>query len=115
MKSVVVIQARTTSSRLPAKVLLTVAGYPLVVLVAKRAANTGREVIVVISNENTDDYLAEVIANAGIRLFRGSLENVLSRFVDALESYDSDTVVVRLTADNVLPDGYLIDEVEKQF
>ena len=115
MKSVAVIQARTTSSRLPAKVLLPVAGYPLVVLAAKRAANTGRNVIVAISDESTDDYLGEVLAASQINLYRGSLKNVLSRFVLALEPFEDDTIVVRLTGDNALPDGHLIDEVEKDF
>jgi spore coat polysaccharide biosynthesis protein SpsF (cytidylyltransferase family)/aryl-alcohol dehydrogenase-like predicted oxidoreductase len=115
LNSIAVIQARTTSSRLPAKVLLPVAGYPLVVLAAKRAANTGRDVIVAISDESTDDYLAEVLAASEIRFFRGSLKNVLSRFVVALESFEDEKIVVRLTGDNVLPDGHLIDEVEKHF
>ena len=115
MKSIAVIQARTTSSRLPAKALLPVAGYPLVVLAAKRAANTGRDVIVAISDESTDDYLAEVLAASEISFFRGCLENVLSRFILALESFEDETIVVRLTGDNVLPDGHLIDEVEKDF
>jgi spore coat polysaccharide biosynthesis protein SpsF (cytidylyltransferase family)/aryl-alcohol dehydrogenase-like predicted oxidoreductase len=115
LKSIAIVQARTTSSRLPAKVLLPVAGYPLVVLAAKRAANTGRDVIVAISDESTDDYLAEVLATSGISFFRGSLQNVLSRFVLALESFEDETIVVRLTGDNVLPDGHLIDEVEKDF
>lgn len=115
MNSIVVIQARTTSTRLPAKVLLPVAGYPLVVLAAKRAANTGRHVIVAISDEDTDDYLAEVLTASEISFFRGSLRNVLSRFLAALESFEDETVVVRLTGDNVFPDGYLVDEVEKDF
>lgn len=115
MRSVVVIQARTSSSRLPAKVLLPIAGYPLVVLAARRAANTGKEVIVAISDDKTDDYLADVLSDLEIKFFRGSLKNVLSRFVDALIPFDDQTVIVRLTADNVLPDGYLIDEVEKYF
>lgn len=115
MKSVAVIQARTTSSRLPAKVLLPVAGYPLVVLAAKRAANTGRNVIVAISDESDDNYLAEVLTAFEIDLYRGSLKNVLSRFVLALESFEDETIVARLTGDNVLPDGHLINEVEKYF
>jgi spore coat polysaccharide biosynthesis protein SpsF (cytidylyltransferase family)/aryl-alcohol dehydrogenase-like predicted oxidoreductase len=115
LKTMVVIQARTTSSRLPAKVLLPVTGYPLVVLAAKRAANTGRDVIVATSDEESDDYLAEVLRSCGIKCFRGSLQNVLLRFVLALKDLSDETIVFRLTADNVLPDGYLIDEVESDF
>lgn len=115
MTSVIVIQARTTSSRLPAKVLLPIAGMPLVILAAKRAENTGRKLIVAISNESSDDYLTDIIRAYNLNYFRGSLDNVLSRFVHALEGYDGDTIVFRLTADNVFPDGQLLDEIEQDF
>lgn len=115
MKSVAVLQARTNSSRLPGKVLLPVSGIPLVVLAARRAANTGREVIVATSKEATDDALAELVAHHGIRCYRGSLDNTLERVVAALEGYDDDTLVFRLTADNVFPDGSLLDEIEQDF
>jgi spore coat polysaccharide biosynthesis protein SpsF len=47
--------------------------------------------------------------------FRGSLENTLQRVVDALKGFDDETVVTRLTADNVLPDGRFLDELEQDF
>ena len=59
MNTIVVIQARTNSSRLPAKVLLPIAGLPIVVLSAKRAANTGLDTIVITSTEESDDILVE--------------------------------------------------------
>lgn len=115
MNSVVVLQARTNSSRLPAKVLLYIAGMPIVVLAAKRAGNSGRHVIVATSNQKTDDALAQVLAKFKIPCFRGDLDNTLSRIVLALENYSDDTRVFRLTADNVIPDGALLDEIEKDF
>lgn len=115
MTNIVVIQARTNSSRLPGKVLLPIAGLPIVVLAAKRAANTGQKVVVAISKERTDDSLAEVLRSYNIECYRGDLENVLGRFVDLLRDFDGQDTVCRLTADNVLPDGHLIDEVEKHF
>ncbi|WP_168415995.1 aldo/keto reductase [Acinetobacter indicus] len=115
MNSVVVLQARTNSSRLPAKVLLYIAGIPIVVLAAKRAGNSGRHVIVATSDQKTDDALAQVLAKFRIPCFRGDLDNTLSRIVLALENYSDDTRVFRLTADNVIPDGALLDEIEKDF
>lgn len=111
MKKVAVLQARTNSSRLPAKVLLPIRGIPLSVLAAKRAANTGIDVIVATSEEASDDALASIIAEHGLTCFRGSLDNTLDRVVSALKSYDDQTIVYRLTADNVFPDGPLLDEV----
>lgn len=115
MASVAVLQARTNSSRLPAKVLLPIGGVPMVVLAAKRAANTGRQVIVATSTELTDDGLAATLKEHGVRCFRGNLDNTLDRVVSALAGYGDDTIVFRLTADNVLPDGGLLDELEAEF
>ena len=115
MKSVVVLQARTNSSRLPGKVLLPISGYPIAVLAALRAANTGRQVIVATSVEQSDDGLASIIESCGLNCFRGSLDNTLDRFVSALTSWDDKTIVFRLTGDNLFPDGALLDEVENEF
>lgn len=87
----------------------------MVVLAAQRAANTGRYVIVATSNEDTDNVLAECLSHAGISCYRGSLDNTLQRVVDALEGYGDDALVFRLTADNVFPDGNLLDEMEREF
>lgn len=115
MNRVAILQARTTSFRLPAKVLLPIKNIPLVVLAAKRAANTGIKVIVATSYCDTDDELSAVVKNNNIPLFRGSLTNTLHRFVDALQSYNDNTIVFRLTADNVFPDGILLDKIEVEF
>ncbi|GAA0556744.1 aldo/keto reductase [Halomonas salifodinae] len=115
MSSIVVLQARTSSSRLPGKVLLPVNGMPLVVLAARRAANTGREVIVATSTEASDDVLVDTLGDFGIACYRGSLQHVLDRMLAAARGFSDDTVFIRLTADNVFPDGKLIDEVEDEF
>jgi spore coat polysaccharide biosynthesis protein SpsF len=115
MRSVAVLQARTNSSRLPGKVLLPIKGVPLAVLAAKRAANTGRDIIVATSFEPSDAGLVALIQSHGLRCFRGCLENTLDRVVNALSDYDDQTLVFRLTADNVFPDGALLDEIECEF
>ena len=115
MNSVIVLQTRTNSSRLPGKVMLPIKGIPLAVLTAKRASNTGRHVIVATSQELSDDGLVALLQDYGLKYFRGSLENVLDRVVSALVDYDDQTVVFRLTADNVFPDGAFLDEMENEF
>lgn len=115
MKSVVVLQVRTSSTRLPGKVLLPINGYPIAVLAALRAANKGRPVILVTSVEQSDDGLAAMIEKFGLKCFRGSLDNVLDRFVGALAAWDDETMVFRITGDNLFPDGTFIDEVENEF
>ena len=115
MKAIALLQARTSSSRLPAKVLLPVAGYPLAVLAALRASNTGRQVIVVTSQNDTDNALVGILDDYNIPVFRGPLNDVLARFIGALTSYPDETPFFRLTADNPLPDGALLDEMEGYF
>jgi spore coat polysaccharide biosynthesis protein SpsF len=105
----VVIQARTGSTRLPGKVLLPLGDVPLAVLCAKRAATTGREVVLAIPAGSDDDALARVATAHGVAFRRGSLHDVLSRFIAAIDDMDDDDVVVRLTADNPLPDGPFVE------
>lgn len=114
MRSVAVLQARTTSSRLPGKSLMTVGGMPMAVLAAKRAGNTGIEVIVATSEDPSDDELARVVQQHEIRCFRGSLDDARARFLGALEGLADDTFVFRLTGDNVFPDGRMLEEMREQ-
>lgn len=88
---------------------------PVAVLAAKRAANTGREVIVVTSFEPEDDLLAGILADHGLKVVRGSLNDVLGRFITGLEGLDDEEIIFRLTADNAFPDGRLLDEMEEDF
>lgn len=115
MSSVVVIQARTTSSRLPAKAFLPINGLPTVILAAKRSTNTGRKVIVATSIDSSDDGLADLLSSNAVDVYRGSLDSPLNRIVSCLSTYPDDTIVHRLTADNVFPDGAFLDELEKYF
>lgn len=67
------------------------------------------------STVQSDDGLAALAQSHGLTCFRGSLENTLERVVHALARFDDQTLVFRLTADNVFPDGALLDEMEREF
>ena len=107
-----VIQARTGSTRLPAKVLADLGGRPVLdwVVRAARASTIVDEVIVATSTLAGDDVVADLAESLGARVVRGSEDDVLSRFVAALDAYPADAVV-RLTADCPLLDPTLIDAV----
>ncbi len=107
----IVIQARTGSARLPGKALLPIHGMATVVLAAKRAANQGHQVVVATSVEPSDDALCEVLAEAGIPAVRGPLNNVLQRFLETTRDLDDDDWIIRLTGDNMFPDGSFIAEL----
>ena len=114
-KAIVFLQARVSSTRLPGKVLLPINGLPLVVLAARRAGNTGRQVTVVTSTEQSDDVLCETLVENDVEFFRGDLNNVLSRYADASRTLAVEDMFFRLTADNVFPDGDFLDRMEAQF
>jgi spore coat polysaccharide biosynthesis protein SpsF len=115
MKVVVILQARTASTRLPGKALLPIAGYPCAVLAALRAANRGQEILVATSDHSSDDELAETFHGYGIKVFRGALDDVLARYYFATLDLPGDCIVVRLTGDNVLPDGEFVQQLIAAF
>jgi spore coat polysaccharide biosynthesis protein SpsF len=107
----VVIQSRLNSSRLPGKALLTIAGMPLIELVARRASRSGHEVVVATSEEPYDARIAEHLLSVGVSVVRGSLDDVLGRFVQATDDLAPTDRVVRLTGDNPIADADLVDEL----
>jgi spore coat polysaccharide biosynthesis protein SpsF len=111
MKLIVIVQARSSSTRLSKKALLPVAGYPATILAALRAANCGHETIVATSDDTSDDTLAALLGDHGIRVFRGPLQDVLARYYMAARDFPEDHILARLTADNVLPDGRFVQEL----
>ena len=104
-----------TSTRLPGKALLPVAGYPSAILAALRAGNRGDQTILATSDDPSDDLLQQEARKHGITVFRGPLHDVLARYFLAAASLPQDCVVVRLTADNVVPDGPLVGELAREF
>jgi spore coat polysaccharide biosynthesis protein SpsF len=91
--------------------MLTLGGMPAVALVARRAARAGADVVVATSTDTDDDVIAAYLDGAGIPCFRGSLSDPLARFAGAVSDLDDDDIVVRLTADNCVPDGQFVDEI----
>jgi spore coat polysaccharide biosynthesis protein SpsF len=111
-KTVALIQARTSSSRFPRKVLEPIDGLPMIVFMARRAlrAKTLDQVLVVTSTDSSDDPLAAVCAEHQIGVFRGDLYDVLARYHSAASQAGAD-VIVRLTGDCPLIDPAVIDAV----
>lgn len=111
-----VLQARTASSRLPGKVLMPVLGRPLLLCQIERLKRCTRldHLVVATSDHPSDDELARLCRNEGVDCFRGSLDDVLDRFVQAARCHNPE-VVVRLTGDCPLADPALIDQMIKTF
>ncbi len=99
-----------SSSRLPGKVLMPLAGKPMLwhIVERARAAKHVEEVIVATSIESTDDSIEAFCDEAMIPCFRGSLVNVLSRYVEILKLKPYE-YFVRVTGDCPLIDPNFID------
>jgi len=106
----IIIQARMGSTRLPGKVLMPIAGRPLLDHVLGRLKQLGREarVVVATSSLDRDDPIAEHCRGLS-DCYRGNELDVLDRYFCCTEAYGFDHVV-RLTADNPFTD---IDELDR--
>ncbi len=107
-----ILQARASSSRLPGKVLRPILGRPMLTLQIERMrrARGLHGVVVATSLDPGDDAVAEAADAAGASVFRGSLEDVLSRYLGAIEAFGPMESFVRMTADCPLAEPALIDE-----
>jgi spore coat polysaccharide biosynthesis protein SpsF len=116
MKTVAIIQAHMGSTRLPGKVLLDLAGKPVLLRVVERVRRFRLvdEVVVATSTLQLDDVLVEKCAEWGVRVYRGDDRDVLSRFVGAAEKVGAD-VCVRITADCPLIDPGVSDLIIQAF
>ncbi|HEX2210468.1 MAG TPA: glycosyltransferase family protein [Longimicrobium sp.] len=112
MRRVLILQARTTSTRLPGKVLMDLGGTPMMrVQLARLLRCTELDEIVVATTRNaTDDPVVRLADEAGVRWFRGSEADVLSRYAGAAREAGAD-LVVRSTADCPLIEPAVVDRV----
>lgn len=111
-RTLAILQARTSSRRLPGKVLKPILGNPMILRQIERIerADSLDLLVLATSREQSDDELARICAEAGKQVYRGALEDVLERFYRAAELHLPD-YVVRLTGDCPLTDWQVIDRV----
>ncbi len=110
-----VVQARTDSQRFFAKAFVPVAGVPSAVLAALRAANRGADVVVATTDRSTDDALTRTLQGYGVAVVRGATDDVRKRFLLATDDLADGATVIRVTADNVVPDGEFIASLVAAF
>jgi spore coat polysaccharide biosynthesis protein SpsF len=110
----VVTQARVGSTRLPGKVLLEAAGRTMLDHHIDRLSAAGLQVYVATTDRPGDDPVAELARRRDVTVFRGSEDDVLSRYAGCVRENDLD-VVVRTTSDCPLIDGAVVAEGVTRF
>jgi spore coat polysaccharide biosynthesis protein SpsF (cytidylyltransferase family) len=110
------VQARMGSIRLPNKVMKLVNGKPLIEYLLLRVAKAKLidKVVVATSVNSNNDTLVSFVNSLGFETFRGSEQDVLSRFYEAAKFHNA-TTVLRITADCPLVDSFLIDSLISEY
>jgi spore coat polysaccharide biosynthesis protein SpsF (cytidylyltransferase family) len=116
MSATAIIQARMGSSRLPGKVLMEVAGKPLLAYLVERVRMAKRigKIIIATSSLSQDNPIAEFCKKRELDCFRGSEEDVLDRYYQAAK-YAEARHVVRLTGDCPLLDPVVCDRCVDEY
>ena len=100
----IVIQARMSSNRLPGKVLKDIAGKPMLQRQIERLKNSlNYPVIVATSDDPSDDAIEALCKNINTKIYRGSLNNVVSRFFNCSKEMGF-TNIIRIGGDDPLID-----------
>ncbi len=104
------------STRLPGKVLMPLAGKPVLAHVVERLSycRTLSKTVVATTTERADDAVASFCTSANIPFYRGSVHDVLDRYYRAAQLYEAGPVV-RITADCPVIDPTIVDEVVTGF
>ncbi|MEH2269293.1 MAG: glycosyltransferase family protein [Nostoc sp.] len=112
MKTVIIVQARMTSTRLPGKVLKKVLDKPLLEYQIERLKRVklADEIVIATTINSTDLPIIELCNRLSVPYFRGSENDVLARYHGAAKEYHAD-VVVRITSDCPLIDPQVIDKL----
>ena len=105
-----------SSSRLPGKVMMPILGEPMIVrqIERLRRCTSLDGIAVATSVDPSDDVIAAVAAEVGCEVVRGPLDDVLSRYEQAIQVLQP-YAVVRLTADCPLASPTVIDQVVSKF
>lgn len=112
----VIIQARMGSTRLPGKSMKLLSGRPLLYHVVARAKRAKKADIVVVATSRNfeDDAIEKFCASETVPCYRGSHDDVLSRYYETAKQVPAETII-RITSDCPLIDPGLIDDCIEAF
>ena len=109
-----IIFARSTSTRLPSKVLIKIQNHSILEHIIKRVtkSNLVEKTILATTTNEKDDQLVKIAKDNEIDFFRGSELDVLTRCYDTAKKYSLDPII-RITGDDPIKDPLIIDQAIK--
>ena len=112
MKIIGIIQARMGSKRFPEKMSANLGNHSIIdwVLIRSKKAKSINKLVLATSVLSENDYLVNQSKSFSIPAYRGSEDNVLSRFVEISKKENAD-IIVRICADNPFIDPIEIDRL----
>jgi spore coat polysaccharide biosynthesis protein SpsF len=112
MKTLVVVQARRESTRLPNKIMMPLAGKPLLqrMLERVRGTRTPVDLVVATTTDPSDEPVRALCRTLDVRCFSGHPTDLLDRHCRAAETAGADDVV-KIPSDCPLIDPAVIDRV----
>ena len=116
-KNLVILQARMSSHRLPGKVLAIINGKPMIhwQIMRIKKARSVNQIVVATSTDQSDDILAQSLQEIECFVERGSLENVLERYLLVMKKFGEYENIVRLTGDCPLVMPEIVDKMIFEF
>ncbi|MHB1328390.1 MAG: cytidylyltransferase domain-containing protein [Gemmatimonadales bacterium] len=116
MKTVITVEARMRSTRLPGKVLRPILSQPMLALMIERLRRVrlADEIVVATTVHEADEPIVALAEALGVGCYRGSEDDVLSRVLGAATEAGAE-LVVETTADCPLIDPGVIDQVIQTF
>ena len=116
MKAVAIVQARMGSTRLPNKVLRKIGDKPMIQVLLERLSFSKKidEIVVATSIDKRNEELGSVVKQLGYKIFYGSENDVLLRYLDTAKYVNAD-IIVRVTGDCPLIDPTLVDLCIERF
>tara|TARA_B100000989_G_scaffold238449_1_gene185326 strand:+ start:12814 stop:13500 length:687 start_codon:yes stop_codon:yes gene_type:complete len=110
------LQARTSSKRLPKKVLKKIFNKSILerVIFRIKKSKEVKKIIVTTSTSSSDDKIVSICKKNKISFYRSNLNNVFLRYFYTIKHYNIPNFV-RITADSPLIDPGIIDKAVKIF
>ena len=111
-RTVLIVQARMGSTRLPGKSMMSLAGEPMIVRILERLlrCELPDDIVLAVPDQGQDEILVDVGKQCGVSVFRGPEHDLVDRYRQAAEMNDAE-LIVRVPADNVTPEPTEIDRI----